>query len=490
VRALSTGVAALALTCLGLGAPTAFAGVADPDPSFGDGGLATVAFDTAAAADAIAIAPDGDIVVVGSAEDADGTDDFAIARLNPNGTLDENFSDDGRLTLDLADGGNDGATGVAVRSDGRIVVGGTSVDRFAVLQLLADGTPDGDFAADGTIEFGFGGADYGYARDLVLDPAGNAVVVGRGGSDGDGGQDAAVARITPAGELDDTFAGDGKLTLGLGWGSTDAASAVTVLPGGELVIAGHHFQVPNGNGLIARIDGTGSVQALKSLGSGRYFAAADLTTLADGRPLAVGDYQPHAAPGGSAMAWSLEPDGETPSWDFVPEPAEGPVRARAGAVAALSDGRAIVGGAIGDADELFLFDATTDEGFVATGEAPLSPDDIAVSSDSRVVAAGGSPQFSVARFLAPTVDPDKPPTTKIVSGPRGKVAGPRVKFRFRSRAKDASFECKIDGQRWRGCDSPAKLGPLDVGKHRFKVRAVSPQGTPDKTPAKRRFTID
>ena len=482
------GAAALAFAFLG--ASPAAAGVADPDSSFGQGGSASVHFDGVASADAIAVAPDGDLVVVGSVEGVDGHTDFAIARLNPDGTLDPGFSGDGRLTLDLSEGGDDAATGVAIRPDGRIVVGGVSSDRFVVLQLLTDGTPDGDFAGDGTSEPAFGEGGAAYARDLVLDAGGNVVVVGSGESEVGGGRDAAMARLTPEGQLDESFAGDGTLTVGMdteGFESSDSAAAVSVLADGDLAIAGDHFQAPDGNGLLGRVDGDGSVETLKSLGSGRFYAASDVATVADGTPLAVGHFQPHGAPGGSALAWALDPSGQADSREFTAESGAA-LRARARTVAALDDGRAVIGGAIGDAGALWLFDPGSSDGFVASGEVAFTPNDVA-ETDGKVVAAGGSPEFTVARFLPPTIGPPSAPETKIVSGPRGKVAAAKLKFRFRSRSSDASFECKLDGRRWRRCASPYRLRSVAEGRHRFKVRAVSSDGKRDPTPAKRRFTV-
>ena len=68
--------------------------------------------------------PDGKIVVVGSTHAAG----FALARYNPNGSLDTSFSGDGRQTTDFYDeyGDAGGATAVALQPDGKIVVVGTS----------------------------------------------------------------------------------------------------------------------------------------------------------------------------------------------------------------------------------------------------------------------------------------------------------------------------------------------------------------------------
>jgi uncharacterized delta-60 repeat protein len=483
-RALLVGAAALASAFLG--SASARAGVADPDPSFSGDGIAIVGFGLEASGEAIAIAPNGDTIVVGSVEAAPDTRDFAIARLNPDGSLDTGFSEDGRLTVDVAAGGDDYATGVAVRPDGRIVVAGTSSDQFAVLQLDGTGAPDDDFAGDGGIVFGFGAANEGQAHDLVLDAAGNAVVAGSESSDGDGGRDIAIARLTPGGELDDAFAGDGRLTAGLdqlGWSSSDAAHAVALLPDGGIAIAGSTFQVPDGQGLFGRIDSSGAVQTLDPLGSGRYYAAQDVATLANGLPVAVGYFQPHGGPGGSALAWAFSDGEASRDWSFAPG---SDVRATAESIAGLANGGAVVAGRIGSQESLFLLDPASDPGFVAHAPVGFNVSELAVA-DGRTVAAGSQGgDLAVARFLAPSVDS---PNTKIVRGPHGTVAGAKVRFRFRADPDATGFECKLDGGRWRACKSPLRLGGLDAGRHRFKVRAVSDEGQADPTPAKRRFKV-
>ncbi len=64
----------------------------------------------------MALQGDGKIVAVGRAARAG---DFALARYNPNGSLDTSFSGDGKQATDF--GGNDGATGVEIQGDGKIV---------------------------------------------------------------------------------------------------------------------------------------------------------------------------------------------------------------------------------------------------------------------------------------------------------------------------------------------------------------------------------
>ena len=71
----------------------------------------------------VALQGDGKIVVVG-AGGGDLTSDFALARYNPDGSLDTSFSGDGKQTTDF--GRLDGANGVALQGDGKIVAVGDS----------------------------------------------------------------------------------------------------------------------------------------------------------------------------------------------------------------------------------------------------------------------------------------------------------------------------------------------------------------------------
>ena len=70
---------------------------------------------------ATALQPDGRIVAVGNTGGG-STGNFALARYNPDGSLDTSFSGDGRQTTDF--GGSDAATDVALQTNGRIVAAG------------------------------------------------------------------------------------------------------------------------------------------------------------------------------------------------------------------------------------------------------------------------------------------------------------------------------------------------------------------------------
>src|SRR5262249_24021387 len=102
----------------------------DLDTTFNTSGKAEIYFDLGGSngddGRAVAIQPDGKIVVVGAVERDSSNYDFGISRLNPDGSPDTTFSGDGEATVSFDAGGSrsDRATGVAIQPDGKIVVVG------------------------------------------------------------------------------------------------------------------------------------------------------------------------------------------------------------------------------------------------------------------------------------------------------------------------------------------------------------------------------
>ena len=84
----------------------------------------------------------------------------------------------------------------------------------------------------------------------------------------------------------------------------------------------------------------------------------------------------------------------------------------------------------------------------------------------------------------------KAPQTKITGAPKKKTAGTDAKFKFKSDEAGSSFECKLDREPWKDCDSPQKYSGLEPGKHRFRVRATDKAGNRDKSPAKYRWRVE
>ncbi len=227
------------------------------DYTFDTDGKVTTAFGTSAdRGNSVASQPDGKIVEAGYTWN--GTDyDFALARHHTDGTLDNSFSVDGKVTTAFGTG-NDRGNSVAIQPDGKIVVAGSSVNDnnydFALARYNTDGTLDNSFNGDGKVTTDFGsGADQGYS--VAIQPDGKIIVAGYT----DNGMDAefALARYNTDGTLDNSFSVDGKVTTDFGTGE-DGGNSVAIQPDGKILVAGASFNGTGHDFALARynMDGT------------------------------------------------------------------------------------------------------------------------------------------------------------------------------------------------------------------------------------------
>jgi uncharacterized delta-60 repeat protein len=189
-----------------------------PDPTFDGNGYRVVLFDAGGSladyAEGVAVQADGKVVVVGRAYTGPNSTDFAIARLNVDGSLDTTFSGDGKLLVSFVDDSFDSADSVAIDRFGRIVVAGAA-DFFhdGVVRLLADGTFDPSFGVGGKTQLTIGSGNG--TRSLLLLPGDAILVAGDIDPPGADEMDNYVAMLEPDGDLDLGFGGgDGKVTFG------------------------------------------------------------------------------------------------------------------------------------------------------------------------------------------------------------------------------------------------------------------------------------
>lgn len=221
-----------------------------PDPTFNAGlGTLRIPFDLGFTNDdgaqAVAVQGDGKIVVAGYASTSASGKDFAVVRLNPDGSLDQTFGTKGLVTVPFTSGSStfidDVAYDVAVQDDGKIVLAGSSRLDFAVARLNADGSLDTTFAGKGqtTIVVSAGGFNADEARSVVIQPDGKIVLAGS--SDGTNFQyDFAVVRLNANGSLDGSFGNNGRASIGfdLGGSKDDKARGVALQSGGQIVVVG------------------------------------------------------------------------------------------------------------------------------------------------------------------------------------------------------------------------------------------------------------
>ena len=109
-----------------------------PDPTFGTAGHAIIDLGATDTAQAIAVQPDGKIILAGTTSSGK-TAQFAVVRLQPNGTLDSTFGRGGKAIVNVFPVSEQLANAVALTSDGRIVVAGQIGARHE--RGPADGAP-------------------------------------------------------------------------------------------------------------------------------------------------------------------------------------------------------------------------------------------------------------------------------------------------------------------------------------------------------------
>jgi uncharacterized delta-60 repeat protein len=181
------------------------------------------------------VQPDGKIVVAGRSGGLGGM--IALARYNPNGTLDTTFSGNGWVATNFTTG-DEFAFGMALQADGKIVAtgrAGRAGGRIAVVRYTADGALDPTFSGDGRVAVDFTPGD-DRADHVVIQADGKIVAAGTANYHSTGARFALI-RLHDNGALDSSFSGDGKVTTNLVAGF-DGAFEVAVQPSDGKIVAG------------------------------------------------------------------------------------------------------------------------------------------------------------------------------------------------------------------------------------------------------------
>jgi uncharacterized delta-60 repeat protein len=201
---------------------------------FGSGGLVLTSFGSKASeARAIAVQADGSIVVAGRIGTA-----FALARYTPEGNLDTNFGDGGKVVTDVGANSRDpykksweqGAGGLAIQPDGKIVAAGAGDGYFVLARYTPDGQLDQSFGKSGLVKTDFGADDY--AEAVALQNDGKIVAAGWSQAL------FALARYTASGVLDRNFGRGGKVRSNAGADDFDIANSLAIQPDGKILAAG------------------------------------------------------------------------------------------------------------------------------------------------------------------------------------------------------------------------------------------------------------
>jgi uncharacterized delta-60 repeat protein len=278
------------------------------DTSFGTGGIVTTSFPGQGSyAFDLALQPDGKLVAAGtdfvnfSSQQSSNTD-FAVARYNPDGSLDATFGSGGKVTTDF-ELGNDDVFSILVQPDGKLVAVGAATSQvtfydFAAARYLPDGALDTSFGTGGKVHTDFDNPDdteFDRAQSAALQPDGKIVAAGFTSFDFGVSQPFALVRWDGRGVLDPSFDGDGRQTIDFG-SFAQSAWEVLVQPNGKIVTAGFpSTEESDSDFLLARCNPDGSLDTTFS-GDGKVRTsfgflnggAYDAVLQPDGRIVAAG----------------------------------------------------------------------------------------------------------------------------------------------------------------------------------------------------------
>lgn len=236
------------------------------DNTFGTGGIVNGAGLTQNnLINCLALQSDGKIVAAGYLKNS-STTDVLVLRLNTNGTYDTGFDSDGWVTFPVGTD-NDEANGIALQTDGKIVVGGelrttAGYDLF-VARLNSNGSLDNTFSGDGKDTLSFGGSD-NRCEAVKIQDDGKILVAGNGHNGYD--TDLGIARYMSNGSRDNTFGSSGKVLLHYGIAETikdlDLEDGGKILACGYIVPGGYFFMRLNTDGSLDNtLDSDGIVQS-------------------------------------------------------------------------------------------------------------------------------------------------------------------------------------------------------------------------------------
>ncbi len=208
---------------------------------------------------AVAVQPDGKILAAGHSEN-EGDFDLAVVRYHSDGSLDTSFGASGKAFVSLGRQA-DICQAIALQPDSKILIVGYSGEGFendfALARLNPDGTLDTTFGTAGKVITHIRDG-HNCANAVTLQPDGGIILAGF--SSAESGVDFALARYTSTGQLDQAFNESGIVITDIG-GKADVCQAVTLQSDAKIVVAGHSQSGDKFDFAMARYNADGSLDA-------------------------------------------------------------------------------------------------------------------------------------------------------------------------------------------------------------------------------------
>jgi uncharacterized delta-60 repeat protein len=271
------------------------------DTSFGSGGVVSLATASTVpyqvGSDSVAIQPDGKIVAATNATTykytpptkktpasyTETSSSMMVLRLNADGSLDTSFGNGGEAVVSIPNAPFEVSGGVAILSGGQIVVAGSNQGTYAgpefvVARLTSSGALDTTFGPNGqgyndvSVSPGNNSQQDG-VNALGVDASGNILVGGYSSNASGSAYSFQVARYTPAGLLDTSFANQGVFDLANAHGAR-GVDGIAVQPDGHIILGLAALPTPAKPGVL-RLNSDGSIDT--SFGSNGYFDEVNAT---------------------------------------------------------------------------------------------------------------------------------------------------------------------------------------------------------------------
>ena len=254
------------------------------DASFGDQGKVVIQFNPNAAseaANAVAIQPDGKILVGGRIGIVNPGQGFlALARYNTDGTLDTTFGNGGLVSSSAGEFMNE-IRAIAIQPDGKIIAAGSYFFAGQSFQTLlvrfnTNGTPDTSFGSNGVATNVTGGSlgHQNVPASVAVQPDGKIVTGGlysinMGSSVS---SDLTILRFNANGTLDNSFATNGRMQIISA--DNESISSVRALPDGKILAAGTTGEFNSSQFLLLRLNSNGTLDSSFD-GDGRVTTAVE-----------------------------------------------------------------------------------------------------------------------------------------------------------------------------------------------------------------------
>jgi uncharacterized delta-60 repeat protein len=223
------------------------------DNAFGLNGIVAINITEFSQGTSVALQSDGKIVFAGG-EASSGRSQVFVARYNADGSPDNTFDGDGLLTPNLNSTTSLGQS-LVIQPDGKIVIGGyagsapgsTSFD-FLFVRFNSDGSFDNSFGTQGIVKIDYGNNNYDNLFDIALQPDGK--IIG-GGTTRTGAEDYAVVRILADGTPDASFNGNGRILLPITQNFNEVVRELALQPDGKILVTGDGYGVSPGRKFFA-----------------------------------------------------------------------------------------------------------------------------------------------------------------------------------------------------------------------------------------------